>query len=110
VGFSTLTLLPLPGGWANRSERVEKAPDREKTATKLPWAIAWPCLLFQVLCGVLGTWAGISHDRCVCGEDPGYVLWAATEHTSRSALALTLLIWAIMPGSSGPTGGAAHFD
>ena len=74
------------------------------------WRLASPVLLFWALSGALGAWARISHARYVSGEDPGYLLWSATEHTSRSALALTLVIWAIMPGSSGPTGGAAQYD
>ncbi|QDV09501.1 hypothetical protein Poly30_50590 [Planctomycetes bacterium Poly30] len=84
----------------------EPPPSPHATA----WQVAWPALLFWALSAALGTWARLSHARCVSGEDPGYLLWSATEHTSRSALALTLVIWAIMPGSSGPTGGAAQYD
>lgn len=75
-----------------------------------PWLLAWPALLYWVLSSGLGAWAGIAHDRCVAGRDPGYLLWSATEHTSRSALALTLVIWAMMPRSSEPIGGAAQYD
>ncbi len=75
-----------------------------------PWPLAWPTLLILGLNEALGGWAQLAHADCGSGRAPTYALWAATEHTSRTALALTLVLWAIMPGSSGPTVGTAQID
>ena len=74
------------------------------------WHLAWPALSFWLLREALGAYADLSGSASVDGSDPGYWLWSALEHTSRTALALTLLLWAMIRPSSGPTHGAAQYD
>ena len=80
-----------------------------RAATAL-WPVAWPGIVFWFLREAMGAWTSLSGSTLASGIDPGYWLWSASEHTSRTALALTLLVWAMIRASSGPTSGAAQYD
>ena len=93
----------------NRPIDVEHQNRSESPAPVL-WPLAWPALCFWLLREALLAYADLAGSASVNGSDPGYWLWSALEHTSRTALALTLLLWAMIRPSSGPTHGAAQYD
>ena len=96
----------------DRSPRGITGDPREpewQVATSL-WPIAWPGIVFWFLQEALGAWAKLSEAALSSGITPGYWVWSASEHTSRTALALTLLLWAIIRPSIGPTYGSAPYD
>ena len=112
-----MELFPLPGPSppvADTERARRNAPKLRSNAewhvANALWPIAWPGMVFWFFNEALEAFASLSTVALSSGSDPGYWLWSAVEHTSRTALALTLLLWAMIRPASGPTSGSAQTD